>query len=263
MGFAHLTRLASILFTPSDFLLLLLILGVILQRTRLKRWGNGLVIAVAASLVSIMIFPVDRWLIEPLENRYSRGPWPAHVDGIVVLGGGEDAAVFAARGVQAPDPAEGRLIAGAELARRYPGAKLIFSGGTAAFARGRLAEADVARAIYAQMGLAPARVIPERHSRNTWENLRNSQKIANPKPGETWVLVTSALHMPRSLGIAAKLHWRMLPWPADYITTGRNEGESWNDSLSQRLGKIEAAVHEWLGLAVYRLSGRWTEPGNA
>src|ERR1700722_8287099 len=134
MDFAPVTRWAAVLFTPSDFLWLLLALGLLLQLTRRKKLGWALVIGVTSFLVLMLIFPLDRWLAEPLENQFPRPSWPAHVDGIVVLGGGENGAVFSARGVQAPDPAEGRLIAGADLARRYPDAKLIFSGGSPALA---------------------------------------------------------------------------------------------------------------------------------
>ena len=258
MDFATLSRWASVLFTPSNFLWLLLVLGVLLLPTRRKRLGYALVLGATMIFGAVFFLPFDRWLTEPLENQFPRPPWPAHVDGIVVLSGGENGAVFSARGVQAPDPGEGRLIASAELARRYPEAKLIYSGGIAPLEKGRLAEADVARAIYAEMGIPPSRVIAERRSRNTWENFLYSKEIANPKAGETWILVTSAKHMPRAMGVASKLRWKVVPWAADYSTTGRPEtGDSWNDSLAARLWGLENIMHEWAGLAVYRLTGRW------
>src|ERR1043166_8095893 len=122
-------------------------LGVVLLPTRRKRLGYMLVLAVAVVLTAIFFLPFGRWLTEPLENQFPRPPWPSRVDGIVVLGSGENGAVFAARGVEAPDPGEGRLVASFELARRYPQAKLVFSGGTASLEKSPLAEADVARAI--------------------------------------------------------------------------------------------------------------------
>ena len=128
MDLAILSRIAGIIFTPSDFFLLLLILGVLLQGTRWRRMGKGLVIAVALSFLLVFFLPLDNWLATPLENRFHRPPWPAHVDGMIVLGGGENGAVFAARGVMGPSAGESRLMAAAELARRYPHAKLIFSG---------------------------------------------------------------------------------------------------------------------------------------
>lgn len=256
MGTALLSRVAGIIFTPSNFLILLLVLGLVLQWTRYRRSGKGLVIAVTVLFLLIFFLPLDEWLGAPLENRFPRPPWPAHVDGIIVLGGGENPAVFAARGAPGFNPSEGRLVASAELARRYPNAKLIFSGGAAPLTLGQTSEAHVARVIYQQMGMPPSRLILERRSRNTWENFVYSKAIANPKPGETWLVVTSAMHMPRAMGIAARLHWRMLPWPSDYLTTGKEKGMDWNSSVAARLDTIEFAVHEWAGLAAYRLMGR-------
>ena len=262
MDLALVSRILGIIFTPSDFLLILLTLGVMLQWTRRRRLGRGLVIAATASFLLIVFLPIDDWLAAPLENRFPRPPWPAHVDGMIVLGGGENGAVFAARGVAAFNPAAGRLVAAAELARRYPDAKLIFSGGMAPLTQGKMSEANVARAIFAQMGLPPSRLILEDRSRNTWENFLFSKKLAQPRPGETWLVVTSAMHMPRAMGIAAKQHWHTLPWPTDYLTTGKPAGISWNSSLAARLGAIEFAIHEWAGLAAYWIMGRLGDTGH-
>ena len=136
MDLAILSRIAGIIFTPSDFFLLLLILGALLQGTRWRGLGKGLVIAVTLSFLLVFFLPLDNWLATPLENRFHRPPWPAHVDGMIVLGGGENGAVLAARGVMGPSAGESRLMAAAELARRYPHARLIFSGGMEPLAKG-------------------------------------------------------------------------------------------------------------------------------
>lgn len=256
MDFALFTRIAAIIFTPSDFLLLLLVSGTVLRWTRYRRWGNRLAVGSTACLLLIFLLPVNDWLAAPLENRFPRPAWPAHVDGMIVLGGGEDGAIFAARGIPAPDLAEGRLVAAAELSRRYPDAKFIFSGGTAPLSASPISEARVARAMLQQMGVPPARVILENRARNTWENFVFSKELAKPKPGETWLVVTSAIHMPRAMGIAARLHWHVLPWPADYLTTGKKVTRDWNASLVNHLGGLDGAVHEWAGLAAYWLTGR-------
>lgn len=261
MDLALLSRIAGIIFMPSDFILVLLVLGVLLQWTRWRHWGKGLVIAVSAVLLLIFFFPVDEWVAAPLENRFRRPPWPLHVDGMVVLGGGESSAVFAARHVPGYTPAQGRLVAGAELAHRYPDAKLIFSGGKAPLEKGDISEASAARAIFEARGVPASRLIFENRSRNTWENFVYSMKLAHPRPGETWLLVTSATHMPRAMGIAARLHWQMLPWPSDYLTTGKPEGVAWNSTLADRLDTIDTAVHEWAGLVAYRLMGRLGDTG--
>jgi uncharacterized SAM-binding protein YcdF (DUF218 family) len=256
MDLALLSRIAGIIFTPSNFFLLLLVLGVLLQWTGWRRLGKGLLAAITIALLLIFFLPIDDWLAAPLENCFPRPPMPGHVDGIIVLAGGENGAILAARGVPGFNPAEGRLVAGAELAERYPHARLIFSGGMAPLEKGQMSEARVARAIFAQMGVPPSRLILEDRSRNTWENFVYSKKIARPQPGETWLVVTSAMHMPRAMGIAARLGWHVLPWPSDYLTSGKAEGMDWNSSLAGRLNTIEFAIHEWAGLATYRMMGR-------
>ena len=96
----------------------------------------------------------------------------------------------------------------------------------------------------------------ENHARNTWENFLYSRQLAKPKPGETWLVVTSAIHMPRAMGIAARLHWHVLPWPADYLTAGKKGTKDWNASLASHLIELDSVVHEWAGLAAYWLMGR-------
>ena len=262
MDLAFLSRIVGIIFIPSDFLAVLLVLGVVLQWTRWRGLGKGLMIAVAAALLLVYFLPVDDWLGIPLENRFPRPAAPAHLDGAIILGGGESAAIFEARGVPGYNPAEGRLVAGAELARRYPDARIIYSGGWAPFEKSKMPEASVARAIFAQMDIPPSRLILENRSRNTWENFVYSKKLARPRSGETWLVVTSATHMPRAMGIAAKLHWHVLPWPSDYLTTGKPKGVDWNSSIAGRLDKIDTATHEWAGLAAYWLMGRLGDTGH-
>jgi len=261
MDFALFSRIIGVIFTPSDFLLLLLVLGVLLQWTGWRRWGRWLAIAVTVSFLLIFFLPIDDWLTIPLENRFPRPPLPTHVDGVIVLGGGENGETLAARGVPGFDPNEGQLVASAELARRFPNAKLIFSGGSAPLAKGRASEASVARVIYRQLGVPPSQLTLENRSRNTWENFVYSKALARPKPNETWLVVTSAMRMPRAMGIAARLHWHVLPWPSDYLTSGKMEGVNWNSSVAARLGNVEFAVHEWAGLAAYRLMGRLGDAG--
>ncbi len=94
----------------------------------------------------------------------------------------------------------------------------------------------------------------ERTSRDTGENLLNSMKLVRPKPGETWMLVTSAVHMPRAMAIARKLGWTMVPWPSDYISAA--SGSVYLGFPADGLVDIDNALHEWIGLAVYRLTGR-------
>jgi uncharacterized SAM-binding protein YcdF (DUF218 family) len=210
--------------------------------------------AAAVLLFCLLFLPVGQMLAWPLENAYPRPPLPAHVDGIVVLDGSMNGRVFADRHVQGVGQTSLRLLAGADLARRFPDAKFVFSGITGSNRVRRNGEHAAVESAFLAMGLAPGRVLYERTSLDTGQNLANSMKLVRPKPGETWLLVTSAVHMPRAMAIARKLGWKMLPWPSDYIST--RDPSVYFGFPSDGLLDIDNALHEWVGLAAYRLTGR-------
>ena len=100
-----------------------------------------------------------------------------------------------------------------------------------------------------------SRLVLEDKSRNTEENAVFTKRLVDPKPGERWLLVTSAWHMPRSVGAFRRAGWEVLPWPVDY-RSGASYGETLENSLPDKLGNLDGAVHEWLGMLGYRLMGR-------
>jgi len=213
-----------------------------------------LLIGAAVLLFGLLFLPIDQMLARPLENAYPRPPLPAHVDGIVVLDGSMNGRIFADRDALGETRTPLRLLAGADLARRFPDAKFVFSGIVGDDPRQQDAEHAAAERTFLTMGLAPGRVLYERTSLDTGQNLVNSMKLVRPKPGETWVLVTSAVHMPRAMAIARKLGWKMVPWPSDYIST-RGTGVYFGFPADGLLD-IDNTLHEWVGLIAYRLTGR-------
>jgi uncharacterized SAM-binding protein YcdF (DUF218 family) len=247
--FFVMSKLFWIVFMPSHFLALTTIAAAILLATRYERVGRRLAFASAVLFVIIGILPTGTWLTLPLENRYTRPDWPAHIDGVLVLGGGTGTAVILSRGVPATKSSEPRLVAAYELARRYPNARIVFSGGSSQLGGGG-AETVGAKYIFAQVGLDPKRLILEGRSRNTGEDVAFSQKIAKPKPGEVWILATSAIHMPRAMHIAKRAHWKMIAWPTDYSTTPKEFGSLF--AVPGNLDATDKAIHEWIGLLVYR-----------
>jgi uncharacterized SAM-binding protein YcdF (DUF218 family) len=201
--------------------------------------------------------PADRQLAAgPLEERFPRpASLPASITGAVFLGGGVVPLVAAARGVPAFTDTGERYMTMLELARRYPDARLIFTGGSGHVAGGRPPEIGVVEMLLEQHGLA-GRVELEGEARSTRENALRTKELAQPKPGETWLLVTSAGHMPRSMAVFRGVGWELQPWPVDYRTIQRFEW-TWNPNLSEALYGLDAAGYEWMGLAYYRLLG-WT-----
>lgn len=241
---------------PSTLMLTVLVVGVLLFALGRRRFGGWLVGLATAALAATALLPVGTWVLAPLEDRFARpDPLPAHVDGIIVLGGATEPDLAAARDVPALNDAAERMIEFAALARRYPAAKLVFTGGSGDLLRQDLKEAEVARMVFDGLGLETGTVLLEGSSRNTFENAVFSRDLAQPRPGETWLLVTSARHMPRSVGIFRHLGWPVVAYPTDYltrpsVTLGLPPG------LVEGLIQLNHGVREWIGLVAYRLMDR-------
>ncbi|MCW5731474.1 MAG: YdcF family protein [Alphaproteobacteria bacterium] len=241
---------------PSSVLFILLALGSVglLLRPHARR-PRRLLLAASLCLLFGALVPVGRWLHLPLEERFPRPDrLPDRVDGIVVLGGALQPMLTADRGQPALNEHAERMIEAVRLARLLPDARLIFTGGSGALLPGRLTEADVARELLAGLGLPAERLLFEAQSRNTAENASHSRRLADPKPDEVWLLVTSARHMPRSVGAFRAAGWKVLAWPVDY-ETGREEAAGWRFAPLANLRLLDAAAYEWTGLLAYRLLG--------
>ena len=96
----------------------------------------------------------------------------------------------------------------------------VFSGGSPALFVSEAPEAEFAARLLRDFGIDPERIQIEEQSRNTVENAVFSRLIAQPKPGERWLLVTSAYHMPRSIGAFRKAGFAVEPYPVDWRTRG-------------------------------------------
>lgn len=238
---------------PDLLLLAVVALGVALSMTR--RWARaGIRVAATGTLLllAIAFLPIDAWLLSPLEDRFPPvRDMPAHVDGIIALGGAIDAERSAAHGIPSLNDEAERITTFVTLARRYPAAKLVFTSGSASVFADRPKEADAAKPLFADLGIDTTTIMFERESRNTYENAIFSKRLADPKPGETWILITSASHMPRAVGVFRGAGWPVLPWPVAYETGG-----VYDPGLARHLLEVERVMHEWLGLVAYRLLGR-------
>jgi uncharacterized SAM-binding protein YcdF (DUF218 family) len=201
--------------------------------------------------------PVGAVLLRPLEDRFPQPPadMPAPA-GIIVLGGAVDTTKSEARGQVWLDADAARMTAGVELARRYPNARLVYSGGSAGFPHEGPAEAISARELWLSLGVPPEQMIFEAKSRNTWENAVYTRDLVKPKPGETWLLVTSAWHMPRSVGIFRRVGFPVVPYPVAY----RTFGDGWDFPISaptiDKLSMLDLGAREWIGLTAYWLTGK-------
>jgi uncharacterized SAM-binding protein YcdF (DUF218 family) len=247
---------------PNTLALALAILGAaLLWRGRRPGWGKLLLVLGLGYYLLILVSPASQWIVMPLEDRFARpAPPPAKVDGVVVLGGAVDTVLTEAHGLPAINGAAERMTEMLVLARRYPEARLVFTGGQGTVLTGALSEADVARRLWTEMGLPEDRVTYEDRSRNTWENAAFTRALVQPKPGETWLLVTSAMHMPRAVGVFRGAGWtEITPWPVNY-TTGSTPRVWYDAPFPTRLNQFEAGLREWVGMLAYWLLGRLPSP---
>lgn len=251
---------------PTNFLIVLGVAGALLLLSRFAALGRKLLVVSAVLLAICGFSPLGNILLYPLEQRFP--PWNAAQgppDGIIVLGGAIDADLSVAHGVPVTRSAADRMIAAAALARRYPDARIVFTGGSANLISNDAKEADYASDIFASLGAAKSRTIMERLSRNTHENAEFSKTIAAPKAGERWLLVTSAFHMPRSVGVFRKAGFAVEPYPVDWRVGDRTDLVSFTNFANDGLGRTDTGLREWLGLIAYRITGKTSEllPGPA
>jgi uncharacterized SAM-binding protein YcdF (DUF218 family) len=258
--FFALSKLAGFFSLPANLLMAIGIAGLVLLCTRFRQLASWLLVTSVVFIAIAGWSPLGNVLILPLEQRFPPfDPSRGAPDGIVVLGGAIAPAVSAARGVVALNEAAERLTVTAELAHRYPKARIVFSGGSNALLSDPIAEAPFAVDELEALGVARSRITAEEQSRNTIENAVFSRLVAQPKPGERWLLVTSAYHMPRAVAAFRAAGFPVEAYPVDWRTRGPIDALVPFDSLSDGLARTDAAVHEWVGLLVYRLSGRTKE----
>jgi uncharacterized SAM-binding protein YcdF (DUF218 family) len=252
-----LSKTLGTMLLPVDFLIGVGVLGAILLITRYAALGRKLLTASALLLALCGFSPLGKWLILPLEERFP--PWDPSAgapDGIVVLGGAIDPDLSAARGRPVLDRSGDRIVAAAALAYRYPNARIVYSGGNANLVADDSAkEADYALSMLEELGVAKARLTAERLSRNTVENAEFVKAVANPEQGERWLLVTSAFHMPRSIGLFRKAGFKVEAYPVDWRAS-KSKAFSFSSVATNGLERTNVAMREWIGLVAYRLTGK-------
>ncbi len=255
--FFVLSKLYWMFLSPIMLLMYAALIGAALTMGRFARFGRWLAVVASLALIALAMTPAGYALIAPLENRFPplavNAPAP---EGIIILGGALNQDAGAARGQPVFTEGE-RVVEAALIAKRYPNALVVFTGGDASlFPNGRYAEAEQAQALLVALGVDPARIRLETQSRNTDENARFTAALVHPQPGRPWALVTSAFHMPRSMGLFEKAGFDVVASPVAFRTFGPGRSLPWTLDPGLNLRTLELAAREWIGLVAYRASGR-------
>lgn len=252
--FFMLSKLFWFVFSPVNALILLALLAALLGFTRfagVARWAG---LAATLGLAILAFSPLPRLVIRPLEDRFpqqqaEQGP----VAGVIVLGG----AIGVMRDDIVMNYAAARMTKAVEIARLHPEAKIVFTGGGANLLSPVIrTEADGARLLFSALGLPDERIVLEDKSRNTIENATMTRALVDPKPGERWLLITSAWHMPRAMGVFRKAGFDVEAFPVDYLSEGEPRDFTRIYRRAQRgLTVADDGFKEWVGLLAYYLAG--------
>ena len=124
----------------------------LLMATRFARAGRRLAVDGVILLAIIGLSPFGNAIILPLEQRFP--PWDAArgaPTGIICLGGAVDTVVSPVRGEVALNEAAERMTAMAELARRYPNARIVFTGGSGRFLYDGATESELAARLFDEL----------------------------------------------------------------------------------------------------------------
>ena len=254
-SFFSLSKLFWFLAAPDHLLVWLMLLGLVLLWLGKRRLAGWLLSIDLLLLMGVLLMPLGDIVLHPLESRFQQPDLnkiePA---GIVILGGGENPELSSVWQQSQFNAAAERVMVIPAFAKRFPDAPIIFTGGSGSVLRQSFKGADGVADYLNQIGLLD-RVLLENQSRNTYENALLSAKLLGAVPDQPWLLVTSAFHMPRSVGIFEKQGWQVIPYPVDYYST-TSTGFKLDPNLAGHLKDLSTGIREWIGLVAYYLTNK-------
>ena len=229
----YVSKVFWIIAAPTNALVLIGAIVAFWAALRSPSCATWLAAAVTCGLVIGTFTPIGLALTVPLEYRFPFSPQHSREppDGIILLGGG----------------GLGGMDAVSALSRDYPKAQVIFSGFSATN--------RAALKTFAQLGGDPARVYIEPRPRTTSEDASYTAALLKPKSSEKWMLVTSALHMPRAVGCFRVAGFQVEPYAVEFRTVRSHPFARFVPG-SEALSHLDAAAKEWVGLIAYRLMGK-------
>lgn len=250
------SKLAWGLLSPTNLLALGLVVGVVLAVRGYHRLAKCFWLPSSVMAIALMVYPVGDLIMYPLETRFEQPETlPDEIDGIILLGGGELLKLSVSWGSAQLGAGGDRYLGAAILAKHYPETPVIFTGGNNLLQMQHIgSEGHIAEQLLSTVGVATDRLIIEPKARNTHENFVLIKPLL-PKADGVYLLVTSAFHMPRAVGIARQQGVNIIAYPVDYHSN-RPELRQWSMSLLEHLTTLEIAWREWVGLTVYYFTGK-------
>jgi uncharacterized SAM-binding protein YcdF (DUF218 family) len=259
-----LKKVVSFWLMPLPLSVALMAAGLLLLRsTRWPKAGRRLLITGFLLLFVLSNKQVGQALLRPLESQYSAQPeFPAGAPlpvplascrAIVVLGGGHSDQAGLSAVNQLSAAALARITEGVRLARLLPDATLIVSG--PGLTKDSPTHASVLAAAAVSLGIDPKRIVQIDTARDTDDEVQAVKKRLGPST--PFALVTSAWHMPRSMGLMRRAGLSPVPCPAGFLSRGTatKHLSDWGFDLSG-LEQSTWAVYERLGATWAKLQGK-------
>lgn len=255
--FFYLSKIFWFFAQPLNFSILM---GLLTMIALVISWRR---IALIAASLGFAVLALGAWtstgalMLHPLEDHFQRpASLPEKIAGIIVLGGGFEGGTNLVRGGYELNASGDRFVETAILARRFPDARVVVTGGGGSMMMDGEGDAATAPRLLTALGVNSDRLVLENESRNTYENAVFTKEKVKAEPGDTWLLVTSAFHMPRSIGLFRKAGFDVVPWPSDYRTSGVETVGLAQDNPFDSLSNLTVGLKEWVGLVVYKLTGK-------
>jgi uncharacterized SAM-binding protein YcdF (DUF218 family) len=249
-----LKKIVALLLMPMSLCLGVLGVGISLLWVRRRAKAAKILLTLGFLVLTAFSFSaVADQFIKPLETWYPPLLDVVGIEGIkwvVILGGGHISNLTLPPNAQLDNSTLSRLVEGIRLHRGLPGSKLLLCGG-AVF--DPVPEAMTMAAVARMLGVNAEDIVLETQSQDTSQQAQFVQRIVH---GDRCVLVTSAVHMPRSMMLFEQKGLKPIPAPTDFGEWMRKENNP-NQFFPRavELSKVEAAVHEYLGLLWARVTG--------
>ncbi len=254
--FFVLSKVLWFLIQPLNLIVLLLIGSALASWRNMPGTARWMRFLAMLGLIAPVLLPIGKWLLVPLEQQFLvPNPMPQTVDGIILLGGAQRPSLTNYWKEPELNGSVETLTTFLALARRYPQAKLVFSGGSGDIFRQDLSEENTVRLFFKQQSFDDSRVQYENKSRNTYENALFSKRMVQPKENQVWLFITNARTIPRAMGVFRKLDWNVVPIPADHTVVPNGDWQP-ELNLAAAFMLINEGLHEWLGMIAYYLSGK-------
>ncbi len=258
--FFYLSKLFWYVIEPGNLFLLTLLLSIGFLWSKWHKAARLGLVAIGTISLLIAILPFGSYTISILENRFKKPDLAGtRIDGIIVLGGVISPALSNSRNELSFGSATERLVAFAALGKKYPEARLVFTGGSGDPFHPELSEASIIKPFLELLEMDNERIIFEGDSRNTTENAAFTYDMLKPQKSENWLLITSAFHMPRAMGCFRKVGWNISAYPVDFTTKSSDDIAPVQFNFTRGLAYLSTSFHEVLGLVSYYALGKTDE----